>query len=88
MPRGISIHFSLLANTAKVCAMNGCERPRFKLAKHCRMHNERRCRWGTPRSRCWRAGDINTYADVAEDFITANANHAGIKSAPQTPDGT
>lgn len=81
MPRGTPIHFSLLANTAKVCAMNGCEKPRFKLAKHCRMHDERRRRWGTPRSRCWRAGDIGTYADVAEDFITANANHAGIKSA-------
>jgi hypothetical protein len=61
--------------------MSGCEKPRFKLAKHCRMHDERRRRWGTPRSRCWRAGDIGTYADVAEDFITANAEHAGIKGA-------
>ena len=81
MPVGTPIQYSLLANTAKVCAMNGCEKPRFKLAKHCRMHDERRRRWGTPRSRCWRGGDIGTYADVAEDFITANAGHAGIKSA-------
>jgi hypothetical protein len=81
MPRNQPIQYSLLANTAKVCAMNGCEKPRFKLAKHCRMHDERRRRWGTPRSRCWRSGDINTYADVAEDFVTANAEHAGIKVA-------
>jgi len=45
------------------------------------MHDERRRRWGTPRSRCWRSSDIGTYADVAEDFITANAEHAGIKAA-------
>jgi hypothetical protein len=83
MPRGTPIQYSLLANTAKVCAMNGCEKPRFKLAKHCRMHDERRRRWGTPRSRCWRSGDINTYADVAEDFITANAEHPGIAAAVQ-----
>ncbi len=81
MPRGTPIQHSLLANTAKACAMNGCEKPRHKLAKHCRQHDERRRRWGTPRSRCWRAGDIGTYADVAEDFITANAEHAGIKAA-------
>ena len=81
MPRGQPINLSLALNTAKVCAMNGCEKPRHKLAKHCRQHDERRRRWGTPRGRCWRAGDIGTYADVAEDFITANADHVGIKAA-------
>jgi len=43
MPRGTPIQYSLLSNTAKVCAMNGCEKPRFKLAKHCRKPDERRC---------------------------------------------
>ncbi len=81
MPRNQPIQYSLLANTARACSMRGCEKPRHKLAKHCRQHDERRRRWGTPRSRCWRAGDIGTYADVAEDFITANADHAGIKAA-------
>jgi len=78
MPRNIPIQNALHANSAKVCAVRGCEKPRHKLAKHCRQHDERRRRWGTPRSRCWRAGDIDTYADVAEDFITANAEHRGI----------
>jgi hypothetical protein len=45
MPRNQPIHYSLLANTAKVCAMSGCEKPRHKLAKHCRMHDKRRRRW-------------------------------------------
>jgi hypothetical protein len=61
--------------------MSGCEKPRHKLAKHCRQHDERRRRWGTPRSRCWRSGDINTYAEVAADFVKANADHPGITMA-------
>ncbi len=33
MPRGIPIQYSLLADTETVCAMNGREKSRHKLAK-------------------------------------------------------
>lgn len=79
--KSLPIYSALALNGAKVCAVSGCSTVRHKLCRVCRKHDERRRRWGTPLGRCWRAGDIGTYADVAEDFIVANADHAGIVSA-------
>ena len=84
MPSKLPLHTALTRNVSRPCALRGCERPRHKLSKHCRLHDERRRRWGHPRAgRCWRGRDIDTYADVSREFLTANAAHKGIQLATQ-----
>jgi hypothetical protein len=80
MPNQIPLYTALAANEARACALRGCKKPRRKLAKHCRLHDERRRKWGhAVAGKCWRGGDIDSYREVAEAFLTNHADHPGIK---------
>jgi hypothetical protein len=82
MPNHIPLSRTLTSNTAKKCSVNHCQRPRFKLCSACRRHSERARRWGHPvHGRAWQSQNIKPYHPVAEAFIEAHREHAGIVRA-------
>ena len=81
MPKNHSISVSLAANAGKLCNVSTCERTRHKLSRFCRVHDDRRQRWGSVHGHVWRAGNIKQHRPNAEAFLALQLEHPAIITA-------